>query len=180
MYPPYGPLTAERLQQVEELVRQFPGCRAINPDRSVFDLPLELKDKKTTALRISLPPHFPQERPMLSVIIPVVHPNVDPNGRVHTSLLNNWVYGISRLESVVAEAVSALTEGVTDSRQPGTVPFPAGYPVPLGGLGQARTGSPSPMAATHVSTGSANVSPARPQRGAAGPATSSTLPNFSR
>eukprot|EP00879_Flechtneria_rotunda_P019745 GHRR01020749.1.p1 GENE.GHRR01020749.1~~GHRR01020749.1.p1 ORF type:complete len:177 (+),score=42.71 GHRR01020749.1:556-1086(+) len=123
MYPPYGPLTAERLQQVEELVRQFPGCRAINPDRSVFDLPLELKDKKTTALRISLPPHFPQERPMLSVIIPVVHPNVDPNGRVHTSLLNNWVYGISRLESVVAEAVSALTEGVTDSRQPGMVAF---------------------------------------------------------
>jgi hypothetical protein len=28
--------------------------------RSVFDLPLELKDKKTTALRITLPPHFPQ------------------------------------------------------------------------------------------------------------------------
>jgi hypothetical protein len=28
--------------------------------RTVFDLPLELKDKKTTALRITLPPHFPQ------------------------------------------------------------------------------------------------------------------------
>lgn len=61
MYSPYGPLASEyafgaravlqelqctaavltgtvicscrRMQQIDELMRQFPGCRAINPDR---------------------------------------------------------------------------------------------------------------------------------------------------
>jgi hypothetical protein len=51
-----------------EAVEACPARTKCNPPllllfcccRSVFDLPLELKDKKTTALRISLPPHFPQ------------------------------------------------------------------------------------------------------------------------
>lgn len=102
--------TCRRAAQIEELLRQFPGCQALNAERydhrkslfvrvhvvhngvqdvfctvlrcarclphscdaphhstppchsSVFDLPLELKDRKTTALRITLPPHFPQAR----------------------------------------------------------------------------------------------------------------------
>eukprot|EP00878_Enallax_costatus_P040017 GHUV01045982.1.p1 GENE.GHUV01045982.1~~GHUV01045982.1.p1 ORF type:complete len:350 (+),score=109.31 GHUV01045982.1:935-1984(+) len=175
--------TARRMQQIDELIRQFPGCRAVNPDRSVFDLPLELKDKKTTALRITLPPHFPQERPGLSVLIPVAHPAVDPTGRLHTNLLNNWVYGGSRLSSAVAEAVAALTDGaaangrLSDSSPGGTVPFPSGYPVP-GTAGPPTagrfTGSPSSSARP-----SATGNPS-PPRQPAGPATTSTLPDFSR
>uniref|UniRef100_A0A383VSW4 VPS37 C-terminal domain-containing protein n=1 Tax=Tetradesmus obliquus TaxID=3088 RepID=A0A383VSW4_TETOB len=185
MYSPYGPLASERMQQIDELMRQFPGCRAINPDRSVFDLPLELKDKKTTALRITLPPHFPQERPGLSVLIPVAHAAVDPTGRLHTSLISSWVYGSSRLSSAVAEAVATLTDGVTDSRQSdpsvaaGTVPYPSGYPVPGGPLSQGRQhlmGSPTPGAWPGSGTGSSGSSPRRQQ----GPATSSTLPDWSR
>jgi hypothetical protein len=51
-----------------------------------------------------------QERPSLSVLFPVVNRSVDPAGRLHTSLLANWVYGSSRLSSAVAEAVAALGE----------------------------------------------------------------------
>jgi hypothetical protein len=51
-----------------------------------------------------------QERPSLSVLFPVVNRAVDPAGRLHTSLLANWVYGSSRLSSAVAEAVAALGE----------------------------------------------------------------------
>eukprot|EP00775_Hariotina_reticulata_P011542 gene11542-11685_t len=191
LYAPFSPLAAERQQQVDEFVRQFPGCRAINPDRTVFDLPLELKDKKTTALRISLPPHFPQERPALSVLVPVAHPAVDQTGRLHTSLLNNWVYGGSRLSSAVAEAVAALTEGVVDSRQAdgpgaGPVPFPAGYPVPAGPLASNRPqllGSPGAAGALRAEgSRSASASPTRltglPLP--AGPATTSNMPDFSR
>lgn len=50
-----------------------------------------------------------------------MHPAVDPTGRLHTSLLNNWVYGASRLSSAVAEAVAALTEGVVDGRLSGDI-----------------------------------------------------------
>lgn len=60
-----------------------------------------------------------QERPGLSVLIPVAHPSVDPTGRIHTSLLGSWVYGASRLSSAVAEAVAALTEGTADGRASG-------------------------------------------------------------
>ena len=82
-------------------------------------LPLELRDGKATALRISLPPHFPQERPSLSVLLPVVHPAVDSTGRLRTPGLNGWVYGQSMLADVVGEAVATLTSAVVDARQPG-------------------------------------------------------------
>jgi hypothetical protein len=70
-----------------------------------------------------------QERPALSVLLPVVHPVVDQTGRLHTSLLNNWIYGGSRLSSAVAEAVAALTEGVVDNRQGGELQ--AVHPPPI-------------------------------------------------
>jgi hypothetical protein len=114
--PPLPP--PRRAQHVDALLRRFPA-KPINPDRSVFDLPLELRDGKATALRISLPPHFPQERPSLSVLLPVVHPAVDGTGRLHTPGLGAWVYGSSALVDVVAEAVATLTSAVVDARQPG-------------------------------------------------------------
>jgi hypothetical protein len=55
-------------------------------------------------------PVLPQERPSLSVLFPVINRCVDAGGRLHTSLLTNWVYGSSRLSSAVAEAVAALKE----------------------------------------------------------------------
>ena len=103
---------------MDALLRRYPA-KPINPDRSVFDLPLELRDGKATALRISLPPHFPQERPALSVLLPVVHPAVDSTGRLHTPGLGSWVYGSSSLVDAVAEAVASLTSAVVDARQPG-------------------------------------------------------------
>lgn len=103
---------------MDSLLRRYPA-KPINPDRSVFDLPLELRDGKATALRISLPPHFPQERPSLSMLLPVVHPAVDSTGRLHTPGLANWVYGQSSLADAVAEAVATLTSAVVDARQPG-------------------------------------------------------------
>ncbi|KAF8066376.1 VPS37-2 [Scenedesmus sp. PABB004] len=202
----FGSLERERNQQIEELARQFPACRAINQDRSVFDLPVELKDKKSTALRITLTPHFPQaracgpdprceegrslssagaggaqlrrrrrraqERPGVSVLVPVAHPAVDPTGRVHTPLLAGWVYGASRLSSVVAEAVATLAEGPGGGGD-GTVPYPAGYPAP-GPLSQGRAnllGSPGRPS---------SASPQRHQQVLPGPATSAALPDFSR
>lgn len=154
-YPPYGPLEIERAQHVDALLRRFPA-KAINPDRSVFDLPLELRDGKATALRISLPPHFPQERPTLSVLLPVVHSAVDTTGRLHTPALSGWVYGKSSLVDTVSEAVATLTSAVVDAKQPGAaagggIPFPPGYPGPpsgtaaMGGglsLGSPRRGMP--------------------------------------
>ncbi len=53
------PCVLRRITAGEELLRAFPGCRAINAERSVLDLPLEVQGKNT-ALRISLPPSFPQ------------------------------------------------------------------------------------------------------------------------
>lgn len=114
----HATLDVERAQHVDALLRRYPA-RAVNPDRSVFDLPLELRDGKATALRISLPPHFPQERPTLSVLLPVVHPAVDSTGRLHTPGVSGWVYGQSALVDAVAEAVAALTSAVVDARQPG-------------------------------------------------------------
>lgn len=180
MYPPaYGPLAEERTQQVDELLRQFPGCRPVNADRSVFDLLVELPDKKATTLRITLPAHFPQERPSLSVLFPVINRCVDPGGRLHTSLLSSWVYGSSRLSSAVAEAVAALNETApgTSAAAAGadssTVPFPVGYPVPPGPLH-----SRPPVAG---GSGSKSPSPHRMQQGPmGGPATTNSLPDFSR
>ncbi|KIZ07730.1 subunit of the ESCRT-I complex [Monoraphidium neglectum] len=163
-YPGYGALELERVQHVDSLLRRYPA-KPINPDRSVFDLPLELRDGKATALRISLPPHFPQERPSLSMLLPVVHPAVDSTGRLHTPGLANWVYGQSSLADAVAEAVATLTSAVVDARQPGAqatgggrigpIPYPPGYPSPPSGLlaGAAGAGPGSPQA--RVSSSSA-------------------------
>ncbi|KAI8466106.1 MAG: hypothetical protein J3K34DRAFT_434742 [Monoraphidium minutum] len=157
-YPGYGALELERAQHVDALLRRYP-CKAINPDRSVFDLPLELRDGKATALRISLPPHFPQERPSLSVLLPVVHPAVDTTGRLHTPGLAGWVYGQSSLTDAVSEAVATLTSAVVDARQQGgaaggagrgTVPYPPGYP---GGAAAAGGGPGSPSRAAAAAGG---------------------------
>lgn len=118
---PPPPPPPRKSQHVDGLLRRYPA-KAINPDRSVFDLALELRDGKGTALRISLPPHFPQERPALSVLLPVVHPSVDATGRLHTPGVSGWVYGTSALVDVVAEAVATLTSAVVDARQPGGGP----------------------------------------------------------
>ncbi|GBF95927.1 hypothetical protein Rsub_08050 [Raphidocelis subcapitata] len=151
-YSPYGALEPERGQHVDALLRRFPA-KPINPDRSVFDLPLELRGGKATALRISLPPHFPQERPVLAVLLPVVHPAVDGTGRLRTPALSGWVYGQSSLVDVVAEAVATLTSAVVDARQPGgpagAAAYPPGYPVPPGA---AAPGTNSP---THLSSAAA-------------------------
>eukprot|EP00877_Chromochloris_zofingiensis_P009383 jgi/Chrzof1/4699/Cz14g23090.t1 len=183
-YAPYSPLSSQRSQQIEELLASFPGCKAINPDRSVFDLPLELKDKKATALRVSLPPHFPQERPVLSVLLPVIHPAVDGTGRVHTSQLNTWVFGQSKLVDVVAEAVRSLTDGVADTRQAnavGTVPYPPGYPGAVPAASTSYPPAPGPLLQHRPNLGS-STSPTRlPANGAAtlnGPMT--PLPDISQ
>eukprot|EP00798_Chlamydomonas_sp_ICE-L_P018518 gene18518-25021_t len=94
----------------DAVVRAFPGARAINPERSVIDLPLELQGKKT-ALRISLPPYFPQEPPSLLMVIPIQHLSVDPNsGRVRCRSVDDWNcnLGRSNLTAVVQEALSLL------------------------------------------------------------------------
>lgn len=47
-------------QVTEKILSETGPMDCLETCRTVFDLPLELKDKKTTALRITLPPHFPQ------------------------------------------------------------------------------------------------------------------------
>ena len=54
------------------------------------------------------------------MLIPVAHPIVDSTGRVHTPQLTSWAYGSSKLVTVVAEAVAALSAGVvSDNRNMG-------------------------------------------------------------
>lgn len=135
---PFGGLTGlayERQEQVQQLLLKFPACVAVNQERTVFDLPLDLKDGKATALRITLPPHFPNDKPLLSVLIPVPHPAVSSTGRVHTPKVEKWVYGQTSLVEVVSEAVAVLQSGDGDGRGS---PYPRAHSPAMGPLTQAR------------------------------------------
>ena len=71
-----------RSQHVEALLRRFPA-KAINPDRSVFDLPLELRDGKATALRISLP--------LTSAVVDARQPGGAAGASIHRSKARAYV-----------------------------------------------------------------------------------------
>ncbi|KAK9841694.1 hypothetical protein WJX74_010240 [Apatococcus lobatus] len=99
----------ERLQQVQDLLAQVSYCRALNRDQSLFEAPLRMRDGRTTNLRISLPPNFPQGRPGLSIIHPIQHPCVDTTGRLSLSSLDRWPSSHIRLVDVVQDAFTALS-----------------------------------------------------------------------
>ncbi|EIE21111.1 hypothetical protein COCSUDRAFT_67088 [Coccomyxa subellipsoidea C-169] len=104
MYP-----SQERLKQTTELVTEVPGCRPLNRDQSLYEVPVRMRDGRITNLRISLPPNFPHGRPALSVTHPIRHPWVDSAGRLSFPALDGWAPGRSRIAAVVAEASTSLS-----------------------------------------------------------------------
>lgn len=182
---PYGDLYTQRAKQIDALVRQYPSCKGINADRSVFDLPVELGDGKATALRISLPPHFPQERPVLTVLLPVHHSAVDATGRVHSPQVNQWVFGQSWLGDAVAEAVAILQDSRTDTGGPFDPAAAAGYTGRPGSGGAYAAGGPMSQNRPLMPGLSPNSSPSQHRAGPnnlgppppGGPATAVAMPD---
>lgn len=147
-------LTSAASRQVQALLRVYPDCRVVNPERTVFDLPFDLSSGRTTCLRVSLGPLFPQDPPVLSVLTPLVHPAVNPAGRV-TARTTAWDYRYperSSLVSVVTDCIALLQDsGVASSSSslvrrfsntgmlgPGSLLFPN---LPTGGAGQHTAGA---------------------------------------
>mmetsp|Transcript_17776 Transcript_17776/g.53527 ORF Transcript_17776/g.53527 Transcript_17776/m.53527 type:complete len:343 (+) Transcript_17776:205-1233(+) len=108
MYPRVGSPSAGRgrTQQIDELLAQLPSCHPLNRDQSLFEVALRMADG--AALRITLPPTFPQARPVLAVTRPLQHPWVDQAGGVTFPSLLSWLPAQSTLLAVVAEALSEL------------------------------------------------------------------------
>ncbi|EFJ47567.1 hypothetical protein VOLCADRAFT_105049 [Volvox carteri f. nagariensis] len=79
-----------RRDYTDELLKAFPGSQVVNPEGSVVDIPFQLPSGRVTALRISLPAHFPHERPVLCVLVPLQHRAVDPTGRLHVRGVDQW------------------------------------------------------------------------------------------
>ncbi|KAG2497505.1 hypothetical protein HYH03_004657 [Edaphochlamys debaryana] len=144
-----------RRDYADELLRAFPSGRVVNSEGSVLDLPFTLSNGRPTALRVSLPAHFPQERPVLCVLVPLQHPAVDATGRVHVQGAEAWGQrggvGPADLVAVVREAFGVLmgTEpgvgaGTSMTRQ---VAGPGGAgPGPSAGPGQAQAQAADPEA----------------------------------
>ncbi|GFR49730.1 hypothetical protein Agub_g11887 [Astrephomene gubernaculifera] len=105
-----------RRDYADELLRSFPNGRLVNPEGSVVDLPFQLPNGRPTALRVSLPAHFPQERPVLCVLVPLQHPAVDTTGRVRVRGAELWGNSGS-----VSSGAAAATAGPGGGRAPGTV-----------------------------------------------------------
>ncbi|BDA45046.1 probable vacuolar protein sorting-associated protein 37A at C-terminar half [Coccomyxa sp. Obi] len=101
--------TQERQKQTSELLTEVPGCRPLNRDQSLYEVPVRMRDGRITNLRITLPANFPQGRPALSVTHPIRHPWVDSAGRLSFPALDGWAPGRSRLAAVVAEASTNLS-----------------------------------------------------------------------
>lgn len=76
--------------------------------RSLFEVPVHLRDGRLINLRISLPPTFPTGRPGLAVTQPLRHPWVNMEGRMSFPSLDAWTPGRSRLAAVVADAQKGL------------------------------------------------------------------------
>lgn len=101
-------LLCSRAQQINELLVSIPQSRAVNPERSLLEVPLQLSTGAAVALRITIPSGFPQERPVLSVTSPIQHPWVDSIGRLSFPSLSRWVGSNLRLAAVVSEAIQHL------------------------------------------------------------------------
>lgn len=121
MYPPFGNYQAPSGQQPQErrahildLISQLPDFRPTNRDQSVFEGPARLRDGRTTTLRVTLSPNFPQVRPHLGVSHPLQHQWVDQAGQLSCPGLTHWGPH-SRLSAVVQEALQGLSGQGTPS-----------------------------------------------------------------
>ncbi|GIL80053.1 hypothetical protein Vretimale_12873 [Volvox reticuliferus] len=145
-----------RRDYTDELLRAFPGAQVVNAEGSVVDLPFQLPTGRSTALRVSLSQHFPHDRPVLCVLVPLQHPSVDPSGRVHVRGLERWgalgahhlfpqrvgiPTGITPpdLVAVIREAFEAILGEATAAKQ-GLLGGPAGVDGVAGSPARGRDG----------------------------------------
>ncbi|KAK9803637.1 hypothetical protein WJX72_007678 [[Myrmecia] bisecta] len=138
----------ERHQQIYELTQQVSSCRALNKDQSLFEVPIRLRDGRSTTLRISLPPNFPQGRPSLNVTSVIAHGWVDVAGRLSFASLQNWSPAGSSLAAVVLEACAALSSGPASPQRPGVTSHPISSNSP--GSSPTRQGASPPTKAPPV------------------------------
>ncbi|KAG2436037.1 hypothetical protein HYH02_011749 [Chlamydomonas schloesseri] len=100
-----------RRDYADELTGAFPAAQLVNAEGSVIDLPFQLPNGRPTALRVSLPPHFPQDHPVLCVVVPLQHPAVDATGRVHLRAADQWGSG-STSRRLPADLVAVVREAL--------------------------------------------------------------------
>lgn len=98
-----------REAQSKELLHALGNsARVAASDGSMIDVTL----KGVGMMRIFLPPKFPEERPVLQLMQPMVHAFVDKYNQVRCEALDRW-HGKSQLADVVVAVVDALEESAT-------------------------------------------------------------------
>ncbi|DBA73104.1 TPA: hypothetical protein ACH3X2_010043 [Trebouxia sp. C0005] len=103
--------------QVTDLLSRIISCRPLNRDQSLFEVPLWLPDGRSTAVRITLPPSFPQAQPSIAVTSPLRHANVKASGHLSFPSLDFWDPQSSKLADIVEEACTMLSSPPDDDWQ---------------------------------------------------------------
>ncbi|MEW5309358.1 MAG: hypothetical protein WDW38_001252 [Sanguina aurantia] len=142
-----------RSQHIEDLLKAYPSAQPINGDRSVIDVPMAIANGKSSVLRVSLPPGFPQEKPLLQVFLPLGHPAVDSSGRLHFRSIDEWGRPGSEpasLHALVREAIGMLATASLKT-EPGPSPQPQAsqpqrQPASSATSGASQNGPPRPAA----------------------------------
>lgn len=100
-----------------DLLSRTISCRPLNRDQSLFEIPLWLPDGRSIAVRITLPPSFPQVQPHIAVTNPLRHANVNAAGHLSFPSLDCWDPQRSRLADVVEEACTMIASPADDDWQ---------------------------------------------------------------
>uniref|UniRef100_A0A061S1I7 ESCRT-I complex subunit VPS37 n=1 Tax=Tetraselmis sp. GSL018 TaxID=582737 RepID=A0A061S1I7_9CHLO len=134
---PYAPTTAisgqnaQRQQHITELISQISAAVPKNYDRSVYEVSFTLGSGKAAALEVTLPPGFPQERPLLKLQPAVPDPWVEPSGHVLFDDLRRWQHPHTRLAPAASGGAHASPPPPPPPPNPAEgPPRPPAIPVP--------------------------------------------------
>lgn len=159
-----------RSQQVTDLVSRIISCRPLNRDQSLFEIPLWLSDGKSTAVRVTLPPAFPQAAPSIAVTSPLRHPNINSAGQLSFHSLSAWNPHTSRLADVVEEACTLISSPADDDWQ--LVSAASGPSIPSTSAASDLHSSQQRNQHNHRSPNSRSASPVKGQHQSSGLQTS--------
>ncbi|KAL0481846.1 vacuolar protein sorting protein 37A [Acrasis kona] len=79
-----------RSMQVDTVVKRYPNTRIVSHDRSVFDVPVILKNNAQLNFRVTLGPNFPTQAPVVNLMARAEHQFLDHNSLVIHPKLRNW------------------------------------------------------------------------------------------